>query len=200
MHEHEANKSGLSAEMQPHSVGHNTELICNVAQAAHSVINTTYHSLKSAHKVTTLRAPSRRSRRRRPHSQAVRARPGGQDDPHSVASCPSLVSYDVNRCLGHVVVRPRRRWRRYVLRGLDNNGGFGTGVMGANARGRHNGASMSSADCQWLRGGKQVDDRAYSGGNTLGAVIGWAGPRSAAFGSNRRRPRWNTGRGHKAIT
>src|SRR6266851_6281250 len=130
MHEHEANKSGLSAEMQPHSVGHNTELICNVAQAAPSVINTTYHSLKSAHKVTTIRAPRRPSRRRRPHSQAVRARPGGQDHVHSVALCPSLVSYDVNRCFGPVIGRPRQRWRGYVLRGLDNNGGFVTGVMG----------------------------------------------------------------------
>jgi hypothetical protein len=63
--------------------------------------------------------------------------------------------------------RRRRRWQAYVLRGLDNNAGFGTRVMGANARGCQNGASMSSADCQWLRGGKQVDDRAYSGGNTL---------------------------------
>ena len=72
--------------------------------------------------------PRRRSRRRRPHSQAVRARPGGQDDPHTVASCPSLVSYDVNRCLGPVMSR-RRRWRGYVLRGLDNNGRFGTVVM-----------------------------------------------------------------------
>jgi len=170
MHEHEANKSGLSAETQPHSVGHNTELTCNVAQAVPSVIKTTYHSLKSRHKVTTLRAPSRRSRRRRPYSQPVRVRPGGQDDPHTVASChcPSLVSYHVNRCLGPVVVRPRRRWRGYVLRALDNNGRFGTGVMGANARVCQNGASMSSPDCQWLRGGKQVDDRAYSGGNTLG--------------------------------
>ena len=168
MHEHEAKKSELSAETQPHSVRHNTELTCNVAQAAPSVIITTYHFLKSRHKVTTLRAPSRRSHRRRPHSQPVRARPGGQDDPHTVASCPSLVSYNVNRCLGPVVVRPQRRWRGFVLRGLDNNAGFGTGVMGANARGCQNGASMSSPDCQWLRGGKQVDDRAYSGGNTLG--------------------------------
>jgi len=76
MHEHEANKSELSAET-PHSVGHNTELTCNVAQAVPSVINTTYHSLNSGHKLTTLRAPSGRSRRRRPHSQPVRARPGG---------------------------------------------------------------------------------------------------------------------------
>src|SRR6266851_5814245 len=135
MHEHEANKSELSAETQPHSIGHNTELTCNVAQAAPSVMNTTYHSLKSGHKVTALRAPRRRSRRRRPHSQPVRAKPGGQDDAHSVASCPSLVSYHVNRCLGPVICRPRRRWREYVLRGLDNNGGFGTRVMGANARG-----------------------------------------------------------------
>src|SRR5216683_3046701 len=50
---HEAKKSGLSAETQPHSVGHNTELTCNVAQAAPSVINTTYHSLKSGHTLTT---------------------------------------------------------------------------------------------------------------------------------------------------
>ncbi len=132
---HEAKKSGLSAETQPHSVRHNTELTCNVAQAAPSVINETYHSLKSGHKATTLRAPRRPSCRR--HSQAVRARPGGQDDSdaHSVPSCPSLVRYDVNRCLGPVMGRRQRRWRGYVLRGLDNNGGFGTGVMGANARG-----------------------------------------------------------------
>jgi hypothetical protein len=130
---HEAKKSGLRAETQPHSVGHNAELTCNVAQAAPSVINTTYHSLKLGHKLTTLCAPRRRSRRR-PHSQVVPARPGGQDDPHTVASCPSLVSYHVNRCLGPVMSR-RRRWRRYVLRGLDNNGRFETVVMGANARG-----------------------------------------------------------------
>src|SRR6266851_5522765 len=128
MHEHEAKKSGLSAETQPHSVGHNTVLTCDVAQAPPSVINTTHTTLKSGHKVTTLRAPRRRSRRR--HSHAVRARPGGQDDPHSVASCPSLVLYHVNRCLGPVVVRPRLRWRGYVLRGLDNNAGFGTRAMG----------------------------------------------------------------------
>src|SRR6266851_7181320 len=54
---HEAKKSGLSAETQPRSVGHNTELTCNVAQAAPSVIDTTYHSLKLGHKVTTLRTP-----------------------------------------------------------------------------------------------------------------------------------------------
>jgi hypothetical protein len=42
--------------------------------------------------------------------------------------------------------------------------------MGANAPGYQNGASMSSPDCQWLRGGKQVDDRAYSGGDTLGGT------------------------------
>jgi hypothetical protein len=132
MHEHEANKSELRAETQPHSVGHNTEVTCNVAQAAPSAINTTYHSLKSRHKLTTLHAPSRCSRRRRPYSQPVRVRPGGQDDPHTVALCPSLVSYHVNRChgLGPVVVRPRRRQRGYILRGLDNNAGFGTGVMG----------------------------------------------------------------------
>ena len=127
---HVASVLSAEAETQPHSVGHNTELTCNVAQAAPSVINTTYHSLKSGHKLTIIRAPRRRSRRRRPYSQPVRVRPGGQDDPHTVASCPSLVSYDVNRCLGPVVVRPRRRWRGYVLRGLDNNAGFGTGVMG----------------------------------------------------------------------
>jgi hypothetical protein len=101
----------------------------------------------------------------------VRARPGGQDDPHGVASCPSLVSYDVNRCLGPVVVvRPRRRWWGYVLRGLDNNGGFGTGVMEANARGQ-NGASMSSPDCQWLRG-------RYDSKSTIGLIRGgtlWVG-------------------------
>src|SRR6266851_9514958 len=57
MHEHEAKKSGLSAKMQPHSVGHNTELTCNVAQAAPSVIDTTYLALKSRHRVTTLCMP-----------------------------------------------------------------------------------------------------------------------------------------------
>ncbi len=57
------------------------------------------------------------------------SRPGGQDDAQSVASCPSLVSYDVNGCLGPMMGRRRRRWRGYVLRGLDNNAGFGTGVM-----------------------------------------------------------------------
>jgi hypothetical protein len=47
-----------------------------------------------------------------------------------------------------------------------------------------NGASMSSAYCQWLRGGQQVDDRAYSGGNTgwVPAVVG--GPALAVFGSS----------------
>jgi len=165
MHEHEAKKSGLSAETQPHSGGHNTELTCNVAQTAPSVINTTYHSLKSAHKLTTLRAPRRlrrRSRRRRPHSQPVRARPGGQDDAQSVASRPSLVSYDVNGCLGPVMGRRRPRWRGYVLRGLDNNAGSRPGSWLSewriNVVGR----------LPWLRGGQQVDDRAYSGGNTLG--------------------------------
>ena len=158
-HMHEANKSGLSAETQPHSVGHNTELTCNVAQPAPSVINTTYHSLKSGHKVTTLSAPRRRSRRRRhPHCHLPggATRPGGQDDPHSLPSCPSLVSYDVNRCLGPVTGRPGRRWRGYVLRRSDNDGGFETGVMGANARGCQNGASMSSTDCRRsvLFGGK----------------------------------------------
>ena len=41
--------------------------------------------------------------------------------------------------------------------------------MGVNARGCQNGASMSSADCQWLHGGQQVDNRAYLGGN-IGCV------------------------------
>jgi len=74
----------------------------------------------------------------------------------------------------------------YVLRRLGNNGGFGTGVMGANPGCQNDGASMSSTNCQWLRGGQQVDDRAYSGGNSS-----TRGGR-AAFGSSRRRPR-NTG-------
>jgi hypothetical protein len=188
---HEANKPGLSAETQPHSVGHNTELTCNVAQAAPSVINTTYHPLKSGHKLTTLRAPRGRSRRRRPHSQ--RSEPDSEDrdgdDAHSVASCPGLVSYYVNRCLGPVIGRPRRQWRGYVLRGLDNNAGFETRVMGANARDCQNGASMSSANCQWLRGGQQVDDRAYSGGNTLG----WVGDSSTGDRGGRAHVRQHSG-------
>jgi hypothetical protein len=61
---------------------------------------------------------------------------------------------------------------------------------------------MSSPDCQWLHGGQQVDDRAYTEGITewvpAAAVMVVGGP---AFGSiRRRRPRWNTGRGHKAIS
>jgi hypothetical protein len=34
---------------------------------------------------------------------------------------------------------PWRRWRGYVLRWLDNDAGFGTGVMGTNARRCQNG-------------------------------------------------------------
>ena len=100
--------------------------------------------------------------------------------------------------------RPRRGWRGYVLRGLDNNGRFGTGGMGANARGCQNDASMSSADCQWLRGGQQVDNRAYSGGNTP-VCAGSSGDRGRRarvrqHSGSRRRPRSNTGRGHKATS
>jgi hypothetical protein len=103
---------GQPTRVHPY-VGHNTELTCNVAQAAPSVINTTYQSLKSGHKVTTLHAPRRHSCHCHPHSQAVWARPRGQDDAHSIASCPSLVSYNVNRCLGPVMGQLRRRlgWR-----------------------------------------------------------------------------------------